>query len=182
MTETLETSGCADCSEVVSDRERPLLIVDASNVAFGYANSAREAHLSNLLDVIAQISGTGIELKIIADASLRHRIDAKKGYERLVREGTVLQAPAGRPADEFLTLLARKRRDEGQTVRIMTNDLLREHPEVESLRATFLIVQPGEVLFDSSFVELVAKVRHAETPTTAETSPSPHLVLEETSL
>lgn len=126
----------------------PLMIVDASNVAFGGRNSGGKPRLSFLLEVVAQIPRTRYEVQVIADASLKHRIDNKQEYENLVRKGTFLQVPAGRSADQFIALLVRKRKAEGQQVRILTNDLLRQYPDLERLRVTFLAVGEPEVLFD----------------------------------
>ena len=134
----------------------PLLIVDASNVAFGGPGESRKASLSLLLEVVSQIPKAGCELKAVADASLRHRIDEKQAYEGFVRSGFFLQAPAGRPADQFIALLARKRLSEGQRVHILTNDLLRQLPDLEQLRVTFLVVSKAEVLFDPPLASLSA--------------------------
>lgn len=129
-------------------RARPLLIVDASNVAFGNSGLSRKPSLATLRVVLEKIPVERYEVKVLADASLRHRIDRKEEYEALVRSGVILQTPAGRTADQFMAHLARKRRFEGQRVLILTNDLLRQYLDLEPLRATFLMVEDGEVIFD----------------------------------
>jgi hypothetical protein len=129
-------------------RDLPLVVVDASNVAFGCSHGGRKARLDFLLNVVSQIPKAGCELKVVADASLRHRIDKREDYEAFVREGFFLQAPAGRSADQFIVLLVNKRQAEGQQVRVLTNDLLRQHPNLEPQRITFLEISEGEVVFD----------------------------------
>jgi hypothetical protein len=129
-------------------RALPLVIVDASNVAFGNSGGVRRPTLAALNLVLEKIPGKDYEVRVLADASLRHRIDRREEYEALVRSGVILQTPAGRSADQFMAHLARKRRSEGQKVLILTNDLLRQNPDLEPLRATFLVVEEGEVIFD----------------------------------
>lgn len=134
----------------------PLIIIDASNVAFGGSGGPGKAKLSLLLEVATQVATEGCELRIVADASLRHRIDDKQAYEGFVRAGFILQAPAGRSADQFIAHLARKRLAEGQQVHLLTNDLLRQLPDLEHLRVTFLVVDEKEVLFDPPFASQVS--------------------------
>lgn len=163
-----ETSATAD--RTPAKRDLPLVILDASNIAFGGTGGERKARLSLLLEVASQVPKAGCELKIVADASLRHRIDDKQAYEGFVRAGFVLQAPAGRSADQFIAHLARKRLAEGQKVRLLTNDLLRQLPDLEHLRITFLVVSDGEVLFDPPLGTLAAPVETA-VPTGVGTPP-----------
>ncbi|MGB7123390.1 MAG: hypothetical protein WBE40_00820 [Thermoplasmata archaeon] len=138
----------ADTERTHTKRVLPLVIVDASNVAFGGSHGGRKARLDLLLEVVSQIPGAGCEIKVVADASLRHRIDKREEYEGFVRDGFFLQAPAGRSADQFIALLAKKRQGEGQEVRVLTNDLFRQHPNLEPMRITFLEISDGEVVFD----------------------------------
>jgi hypothetical protein len=139
---------CAGADRTEPKRDLPLVIVDASNVAFGGSHGGQKARLDLLLEVVSQVPKAGCELKVVADASLRHRIDKREEYEGFVRDGFFLQAPAGRSADQFIVLLVNKRQAEGQQVRILTNDLLRQHPGLEPMRITFLEVSEGEVVFD----------------------------------
>lgn len=147
-----ETSTTAE--RTPTKRDVPLVILDASNVAFGGSGGERKARLSLLLEVTSQVPKAGCELKVVADASLRHRIDDKQAYEGFVRAGFILQAPAGRSADQFIAHLARKRLAEGQKVFLLTNDLLRQMPDLEDLRITFLVVSEQEVLFDPPLASL----------------------------
>ncbi len=135
--------------EMMEDwKMNPLLIVDASNVAFGSTGAIRNPTLATLAEVLAMLPASNLEIRAIADASLRHKIDRREDYERLVQTGEVLQAPAGRSADQFIAQLARRRKAKGQKVYILTNDLLRQWSDLEQLRVTFLKIGEGEIIFD----------------------------------
>lgn len=135
--------------ETIENRKmNPLLIVDASNVSFGTSYAKSRPMLSTLRAVLAMLPTANLEVKVIADASLRHKIDSREDYERIIRSGEVIQAPAGRSADQFIAHLARKRMANHQRVYILTNDLLRQWSDLESLRVTFLDVGGGEIIFD----------------------------------
>src|SRR5689334_8285606 len=79
-------------------------IVDASNVAHAGEKGAR---LATLLAVRDELKEEGFEPILIADAALRHQIDDRAGYERLVEAGELQQAPAGTDADYFVLKLAK---------------------------------------------------------------------------
>lgn len=126
----------------------PLVIVDASNVAFGLEGGGRKARFRLLAHVMAQIPRTGCEMKVVADASLRHRMDDRRSYEEYIRAGFILQAPAGRSADQFIRQLAESRKAKGQRVLVLSNDLFRQLPGFQVDRIAFMAVGEEEVLFD----------------------------------
>jgi hypothetical protein len=76
--------------------EMPRVLVDASNVA--HATEGGEARLQNIKLVQDKLREEGFEPLIVADAALRHQIDDKSEYERLIDDGKVHQAPAGTDA------------------------------------------------------------------------------------
>lgn len=154
MSAASKTSETPTSFETRGDSDPPLVIVDASNVALDGRSGGAKARLSFLLEVVSQIPEPTCEVIVIADASLRHRIDDREEYEKLVNSGVILQAPAGRSADRFAALLARRRRSMGQLVYVLTNDLLRENPDLGSLRVTFLETRDGEVIFDPPLSDL----------------------------
>ena len=153
----------ATTNEASGRRALPLLVVDASNVAFGSSGSVRKPCLATLMEVLSKIPSAGYEVRVLADASLRHRIDKREEYEELVRAGKILQTPAGRPADQFIAHLTKKRMLEGQKVLVLTNDMLREHSDLEALRVTFLLVDKGEVIFDPPLENMPVTRREAVT-------------------
>jgi hypothetical protein len=95
------------------------VLVDASNVA--HATEGGEARLANIELVQTKLREEGFEPLIVADAALRHQIDRKEDYERLVDGGHVHQAPAGTDADYFILSFARE-----MDARILTNDRFRD--------------------------------------------------------
>ena len=140
-------------------RMNTLLIVDASNVAFGNAGAMRTPILANLTEVLAMLTEADLEIKAIADASLRHKIDRREDYEQIIQLGRVIQAPAGRSADQFIAQLARKRKAEGQNAYILTNDLFRQCPDLEQFRVTFLMIAEREIIFDPPLETLLSTTR-----------------------
>jgi hypothetical protein len=124
--------------------ELPRVLVDASNVA--HATEGGEARLQNITLVQEKLREEGFEPLIVADAALRHQIDDKSGYERLVDDGKVHQAPAGTDADYFILSFARE-----LDARILTNDRFRdrarEFAEERDRVIRFMIVD-GEVVLE----------------------------------
>jgi hypothetical protein len=120
------------------------VLVDASNVA--HATEGGEARLENIQLVMAKLREEGFEPLIVADAALRHQIDDKSAYERLIDDGIVSQAPAGTDADYFILSFARE-----MNARILTNDRFRdrgeEFPRERNRIIRFMIVA-GEVVLE----------------------------------
>jgi hypothetical protein len=81
-------------------------IIDGSNVA--HSSEGDEARLENIRVVRAKIIEEGYEAIVVVDAALRHQIDDSRGYEQMVEEGTIKQAPAGTDADYFILAFARE--------------------------------------------------------------------------
>ena len=95
------------------------VLVDGSNVA--HATEGGEARLDNIQLVMRTLSEDGLKPIIVADAALRHQIDDKAAYEKLIEDGVVKQAPAGTDADYFILSFARE-----MGARILTNDRFRD--------------------------------------------------------
>jgi hypothetical protein len=85
---------------------RPRALIDGSNVA--HATEGEAPRLANILLVRDRLAEQGFDPIIVADAALRHQIDAPDDYERLIADGIVHQAPAGTDADYFLLSFARQ--------------------------------------------------------------------------
>jgi hypothetical protein len=118
-------------------------IVDASNVAHAGEKGAR---LATLLAVRDELREEGFEPILIADAALRHQIDDKGGYERLVENGELQQAPAGTDADYFVLRLARE-----LDAMVVSNDRFRDGgklaDEAKRRQIRFMVVA-GEVVLE----------------------------------
>src|SRR5918992_911892 len=83
-----------------------IAIVDGSNVAHSTEGGA--ARLANILLMRDKLTRKGLEPIVVVDAALRHQIDDRAGYEKLVDDGAVKQAPAGTAAAYFILRSARK--------------------------------------------------------------------------
>ena len=124
--------------------ELPRVLVDASNVA--HATEGKEARLQNIKLVQEKLREEGFEPLIVADAALRHQIDEKSEYERLIDDGKVHQAPAGTDADYFILSFARE-----LEARILTNDRFRDRAQEfaeERDRVIRYMIVDGEVVLE----------------------------------
>ena len=92
--------------------------IDASNV--GHGVDLKTPTVDNIVLIKDKLREMGFEtIIIIADASLRHRIDDKKRFEELIDSGMISQAPAKTEADEFIIGFAKQK-----IGYIVTNDKL----------------------------------------------------------
>jgi hypothetical protein len=130
--------------EADENDQSPRVLVDASNVA--HSTEGGEARLRNIRLVEDKLRGEGLEPIIVADAALRHQIDDKTTYEKLIDEGRVHQAPAGTDADYFILSFARE-----MDARILTNDRFRDRvkdfPKERNRVIRYMIVD-GEVVLE----------------------------------
>ncbi len=128
----------------MSEGESQVVIVDGSNVAF--STEGDQPRLANILAVRDKLREEGLEPVIVADAALRHTIDDRAQYEKLVDEGVVRQAPAGTDADYFILSFARE-----LDARIVSNDRFRdrikEFREAQDRVIRYMIVD-GQVVFE----------------------------------
>lgn len=126
------------------DIEGGRVLVDASNVA--HSTEGGEARLANIRLVEDKLRQEGFEPLIVADAALRHQIDDKESYERMIDNGDVHQAPAGTDADYFILSFARE-----MDARILTNDRFRDRARefaAERDRTIRYMIVDGEVVLE----------------------------------
>jgi hypothetical protein len=126
------------------DSESSIAIVDGSNVA--HASEGGEAKLENIRLVCSKLVEQGYEPIVVVDAALRHQIDDSDGYERLVDDGKIRQAPAGTDADYFILSFARE-----LEASVVSNDRFKDRleafPEARERVIRFMIVNE-EVVFE----------------------------------
>ena len=124
--------------------ETNIVLVDGSNVA--HSTEGERPQLANIVAVRQKLAEEGHEPIVVVDASLRHQIDDRAGYEQLVDEGIVRQAPAGTDADYFLLSFARE-----LDARIVSNDRFRDRmkqfPESIDRLVRYMILE-NEVVFE----------------------------------
>jgi hypothetical protein len=121
-----------------------VVIVDGSNVA--HSSEGERAHLANIVAVCDKLREEGYEPVVLVDAALRHQIDDRGSYERLVDTGAIRQAPAGTDADYFILSFARE-----LEASIVSNDRFRDRqkafPEAAKRLIKYMIVK-GEVVLE----------------------------------
>jgi len=124
------------------------VIIDASNVA--HYGKGREGipSLDAILKSIGALKSLGYEPYAIADASLRHEIDKKEEFNKLLEEEKIVQVPSGTTADHFILKMA-----EEEDAKILSNDIFREYndefKDIASRRIPYS-VKGGEIIIGSS--------------------------------
>jgi hypothetical protein len=126
------------------DHAPPLVLVDGSNVA--HSSEGGQPELSNIVAVCDKLREEGYEPVVVVDAALRHQIDDRGGYERMVDDGSIKQAPAGTDADYFILSFARE-----LDASIVSNDRFRDRqkvfPEAGKRLIRYMVVK-GEVVLE----------------------------------
>ena len=123
---------------------RARVLIDAANVA--RATEGGRARLENIFLVERKLRAEGFDPLIVADASLRHQIDDRQAYAKMIDDGVVHQAPAGTDADYFILSFARE-----MGARILTNDRFRDRAEqfsAERERIIRFMIVNGEVVLE----------------------------------
>jgi hypothetical protein len=124
--------------------EKPAAIIDGSNVA--HSTEGGTARLENITVVSEKLREEGYEPIVIVDAALRHNIDRRDEFERLVDEGTIRQVPAGTDADYFILSFARE-----MDASVVSNDRFRDRqkafPDALERVIRYMIVN-GEVVLE----------------------------------
>jgi hypothetical protein len=130
--------------EALRENHSNIVLVDGSNVAF--SSEGETGVLQNIVTIRDRLVADGFEPIVVVDAALRHKIDDAAGYERLVDDGLIKQAPAGTDADYFILSFA-----EDLNASIVSNDRfkdrIRQHPGLRKRLIKYMIVQ-GEVVFE----------------------------------
>ncbi len=94
------------------------VVVDGANVAF---HGGKGCKAKNLVLVLKELRRRGFDVKIVVDASLRHKIDKPSKLEKMIKKGIVIQAPPTAPADYFILRLA-----EDLGAPVVSNDMYRD--------------------------------------------------------
>jgi hypothetical protein len=121
-----------------------VVVVDGSNVA--HSSEGGRPVLANIVAVCDKLRAEGYEPLVLVDAALRHQVDDRQGYERLVEEGVLRQAPAGTDADYFILSFARE-----LDASIVSNDQFRDRRKAfpdASARLIKYMVMKGEVVLE----------------------------------
>lgn len=121
------------------------VIIDAANVAFYHKGENSKAKLNNIILAVRALEKENHNFLIIADASLRHSIDDKETYFKLVNDDIIDEVPVGTIADHYILTLA-----EEENAKILSNDKFRdfssEFPDIQSMRISFSIENNNFIL------------------------------------
>ena len=124
--------------------ERSVVLVDGSNVA--HSTEGERVWLSNIVAVCDKLREEGYEPLVLADAALRHQIDDKREYERMIDDGLIRQAPAGTDGDYFILAFARE-----LDAPIVSNDRFRDRqrafPDAAKRLIKYMVLK-GEVVLE----------------------------------
>jgi hypothetical protein len=111
------------------------VIVDAANVAH-HGKKEGQPSLDRILQAVDALEKMGYQPVLIADASLKHEIDQKDDYLKLVEGGKIQEVPSGTPADHQILKMA-----EEEDAKILSNDVFREYndefQDIQSRRIPF---------------------------------------------
>ena len=138
------TPGESASTEYRRDPVGSLVLVDGSNVA--HSSEGEQALLGNITAVRDKLREEGYECLVLVDAALRHQIDRRGEYERMVDAGEIRQAPAGTDADYFILSFARE-----LDASIVSNDRFRDRqkafPDAARRLIRYMVVK-GEVVLE----------------------------------
>ena len=122
---------------------RTVVLVDGSNVA--HSSEGEKPRLANITAVCDKLREEGYEPLVLVDAALRHQIDERGAYERMVDAGAIKQAPAGTDADYFILSFARE-----LDASIVSNDRYRDRqkafPDAMKRLIKYMVVKDEVVL------------------------------------
>ena len=121
------------------------VVVDASNVAHHVKSESGKPQMSNILAAVKALEESEDEFVIIADASLRHEIDDKIKFEKLLESENVEEVPPGNDADHFILDIATQ-----EKAKILSNDKFRDYAaefrNIPSMRIPF-VISDGRLTF-----------------------------------
>jgi hypothetical protein len=128
----------------VDDGGTRVVLVDGSNVA--HSSEGEQALLGNIVLVCDKLREEGYDPVVMVDAALRHQIDNRAAYERMVDDGSIKQAPAGTDADYFILSFARE-----LDAFVVSNDRFRDRlkafPDAARRLIRYMVVK-GEVVLE----------------------------------
>lgn len=151
----LDASGLAPVSHSMPNKRRQnaqdppaatqtTVLVDGSNVA--HSSEGEKPLLANIVAVCDKLREEGYEPLVLVDAALRHQIDDRAHFERMVDDGAIRQAPAGTDADYFILSFARE-----LDASIVSNDRYRDRlkafPEASRRLIRYMVLK-GEVVLE----------------------------------
>ena len=139
------------------------ILVDGANIAFFIKNERKKAQLYTLEILIEYLEDIKnlykMDYQIVADASLKYRIDDKSRLEDYYNCGKIIECPKGVKADDFIIEYAVRYPD--STI-IISNDCFKEYDTSNLTILKFglifndVVLKPDlyELICESNLIEL----------------------------
>ena len=141
-----------------------VILVDANNVAYGNSQGSKGAMLGNVIKALDTLNGTGSRILAIADATLRHNIDNKDSFEKMMSDGQVMQVPAASSADDYIWEIAQHHLKKGNKVYVVTNDRFpitkATTAESKNIRRISFMFVDSDIFFQPNLNDLVKPTNH----------------------
>ncbi|MEJ2250145.1 MAG: tetratricopeptide repeat protein [Candidatus Lokiarchaeota archaeon] len=136
----------------IYEKDNVVLSIDGANVIRSEQDDKGKGKLSNIKLLKKRLKFYGLSnYKIFCDSSLKYTIDKRNSYEKMIKDGEVIETPAKTEADLYILKFAKD--NDGF---IISNDQFRDHYEnfgekwIESKRITFQFVD-DKIYFDNIF-------------------------------
>jgi len=132
----------------ISNMESKKIVVDITNILYQDLDEEENPQTSNIISIRDTLVSKGYNPFFIADASTKHKVDEKREYKKLVSKKIIYEAPAGRPADQYVLKYA-----QDWQCKFLTNDMFKEYWNefgkewVLNNRITYMFVD-GQLLLD----------------------------------
>lgn len=143
-----------------------VILVDANNVAYGNSQGSKGAMLGNVIKALDTLNATGSRVLAIADATLRHNIDDKDSFEKMMSNGQVMQVPAASSADDYIWEIAQHHLKKGNKVYVVTNDRFpitkATTAETKNIRRISFMFVDNDIFFQPNLNDLVKPTNHNE--------------------
>ena len=100
-----------------------LLVVDVTNIINLDKDEGGTLKVEHILKVADAVKSLGYVPIMIADANMKYYpLDDLELYERLIQQGVITQAPAGRKADEYVLKVA-----QNENCKFLANDMYKDY-------------------------------------------------------
>jgi len=131
-------------NEVLSEQNiEKEIVVDLNNILLEDKNEDGNAKICNIEKIETCLKSSGyIKILFIAGAQLRHNVDDKKYYSKILKEKKIYQAPAKIDTDWYILSYAK-----ANNCYILSNDKFDEYKEkfgalwLKEKRKTFMLIE-----------------------------------------
>ena len=106
----------------IQDEDKELLLVDITNILNMDKDENNNIKVDNIQKVSDAVVSKGYTSRMIADASMRHRVDDDDIYAEMIEDKIIIQAPSAVKADEYILEVARV-----ENCKFLTNDRFEEY-------------------------------------------------------